>query len=294
MYGAIIGDIVGSRYEGVKGRDMFKEFDLFTSRSKCTDDSVMTIAVADALANSGMNPEIFGEILPGKMREWGRKYPRAGYGGMFRQWLKSDDMESYNSFGNGSAMRVSPCGLVALTLEQALDLAKRSAEVTHDHPEGIKGAQAIAACIYLAKTGKSIDEIKTYVEENFYKLDRSIEELRKNSIMDATCQVTVPMAIRAFVESTDYEDAIRNGVYVGGDTDTIAAMAGSIAWTYYKKQNGDDLTMEMDCLKDYAEEYIPNDIKEKIVAFDAYKLKCDRLLDRYNVSHGQMSDDDPE
>lgn len=228
MYGAIIGDIVGSRFENIGNKR--KEFHLFSQYSLFTDDTAMTVAVADALLTDG--------DFAAAMQKWGRKYPRAGYGGKFIQWIFSNDPKPYGSWGNGSAMRVSPCALIAGSLEEALELAERSAAVTHDHPDGIKGAKAIAAAVYLAKTGRTKEEIRDYIEENYYSLDFTLDEIRPRYRFDASCRGSVPQAIVAFLESTDFEDAIRNAVSLGGDSDTIGAMAGSIAWRFYSRENG--------------------------------------------------------
>lgn len=280
MYGAIIGDIVGSVYEfnNIKTKD----FHLFSKRSTYTDDSIMTIAVAKALMHSRDNQTSFKANLVQCMREYGRQYPYAGYGGMFSQWLTTDAPEPYNSFGNGSAMRVSPCGLIAVTLQEALELAKASAEVTHNHPEGIKGAQATAAAIFLAKSGKSKDEIKEYIEDNFYNLDVTLDDIRPSYFFNETCQETVPQAIIAFLESENYEDAIRNAVSLGGDSDTLAAITGSIAWTFYRRNIstlleeyaiqydclGDVLSKSMEDAKAQAETILPTDLSEFIRIFD--------------------------
>lgn len=280
MYGAIIGDIIGSVYEfnNIKTKD----FPFFSNRSTYTDDSIMTIAVAKALMHSRDTQTSFKTTLIQCMREYGRQYPYAGYGGMFSQWLISETSEPYNSFGNGSAMRVSPCGLIAVTLQEALDLAKASAEVTHNHPEGIKGAQATAAAIFLAKYGKSKDEIKEYIEANFYTLDASLDDIRPGYFFNETCQETVPQAIVAFLESETYEDAIRNAVSLGGDSDTLAAITGSIAWAFYRRnistlleeyavqydRLGYALSKSMEDAKAQAEAMLPTDVVELIRAFD--------------------------
>jgi len=232
MLGAIIGDIAGSLYEFESPKT--KDIELFEEGSRLTDDSIMTIAVGCACADSKLDDERdFKFSVIWYMRRIGRQYPRAGYGGMFYRWLISDVMPAYNSFGNGSAMRVSPVAWVAESLEQAEILAKWSAEVTHNHPEGIKGAQAIAAAIYLARIGKSKAEIKDYIEKNYYNLDFTLDEIRPYYEFDVTCQGSVPQAIQCFLESADFEDAIRNAISLGGDGDTIAAMAGAIAEAYY-------------------------------------------------------------
>jgi ADP-ribosylglycohydrolase len=191
----------------------------------------MTIAVADWVTNKRQTDRHLALYL----REWGRKYPNRGYGGMFLRWLLSKELSSpYNSFGNGSAMRVSPCGFYAQSLDEALFLAKQSAEVTHNHPEGIKGAQSVAAAIYLAKTGSTKAIIKEYIENNFgYDLSRTCDEIRRVYKFNETCQETCPEAIIAFLESHDYESAIRLGISLGGDSDTIGAITGGIASAYY-------------------------------------------------------------
>ena len=268
MYGAIIGDICGSRYEGARNTTMNKYVELFPVGCRCTDDTAMTIAIADALMMPVASETDLKDNFVDAMVAWARRYPHAGYGGRFKAWFKGEKHEPYNSFGNGSGMRVSPCGLVAKSLDDALRLAKLSAEVTHNHPEGIKGAQAIAACIYLARTGVSKEEIGNYVKENFYPLDKSIALLQEEGVRGCTCMATVPVAIQAFLESEDFEDALRNAISVGGDTDTNAAMAGSIAWSYYKCQNGGNLTMEMDCMMEMAKEFIPVEIQEVVDRFE--------------------------
>lgn len=236
MYGAIIGDIVGSKYEfhSIKG----KEFPLVSAGCDFTDDTVMTIAVARALIDSRKKGLPFAQALVREMQELGRKYPNRGYGGRFDDWLYQDDPKPYNSFGNGSAMRVSPCGLIASTMDEALALARASAEVTHNHPEGIKGARAVAAAIFLAKTHSTKQEIRDYIAAHFYNLDFTVEEIRQSYRYDVTCQGSVPQSIACFLDAYSYEDAIRNAVSLGGDADTQAAIAGSIAWSYYRLGNG--------------------------------------------------------
>lgn len=232
MLGAIIGDIVGSKYEFTS--DKTKDFELFSCDSCLTDDSMMTIAVGCACAKSDSgDEEDFKSWVIYYMRKIGREFPSAGYGYHFFRWIKSDFMGAYNSFGNGSAMRVSPVAWAAQSLEEAEKLAKWSAEVTHNHPEGIKGAQAVAAAIYLARMRKSKAEIKDYIERHYYKLDFTLDEIRPTYEFDVTCQGSVPQAIQCFLESTDFEDAVRNAVSLGGDGDTQAAMAGAIAEAFY-------------------------------------------------------------
>ena len=224
MFGAIIGDIVGSIYEfnNIKTKD----FPLFRERCSYTDDTVMTVANADWL--------ITGDSLLGVMQDYGNRFPNAGYGGMFRSWLREDEPKPYNSFGNGSAMRVSPVGWAFDTLEETLEAAKQSAEITHNHPEGIKGAQATAVCIFMARAGKSKQEIKEYIEQTFgYNLSRTCDEIRPDYHFDVTCQGSVPESIIAFLESTDFENAIRLAVSLGGDADTMGAITGGIAEAFY-------------------------------------------------------------
>ena len=227
IIGAIIGDIAGSRFEWNNCKST--QFEFFTPACRFTDDSVMTIAVADWLANHN--------DLSETMHKWGNNYPHAGYGGMFRRWLFSMSPETrkpYNSFGNGSGMRVSPCGFYARSIEEALDLARQSAEVTHNHPEGIKGAQAIASAIFLAQKGESKQTIKDYIEKTFgYDLHRTLDEIRPDYDFDVTCQGSCPEAILAFLESSNYESAIRLAISLGGDSDTIACMSGGIAAAFY-------------------------------------------------------------
>ena len=233
MLGAIIGDIIGSKYEFNNIKT--KNFPLFSTDSTYTDDSIMTIAVAKALLRSREEKRDFKLILIEEMQTYGRKYsqPKGGYGMRFSQWLTDTDPKPYNSFGNGSAMRVSPCGLIAIELYEALSLAKASAEVTHNHPEGIKGAQAVAGAVFLAKQHKDKKDIADFIRTNFYDLDFSLSDIRDSYQFDETCQGTVPQAIVAFLESTSFEDAIRNAVSLGGDCDTLTAITGSIAWSYY-------------------------------------------------------------
>lgn len=225
IIGAIAGDIIGSFYEG-KNLKAY-HFPLFTSSSTFTDDTVLTMAVVDAI----LNKKDFKETI----WHYGRNYPNRGYGGIFRLWLKSANPQPYNSFGNGSAMRVSPIGFAFNTLTDVLTVAQQSAEVSHDHPEGIKGAQAIAAAVFLARTGQTKDEIKAFIETTFdYNLSFTLDDIRPHYRFDATCQGSVPQAIRAFLESTDYGDAIRLAISIGGDSDTIACMTGGIAAAFYK------------------------------------------------------------
>ena len=229
MLGAIIGDIIGSVYEFKDKRQ--KDFHRFTPRSRFTDDTVMTLAVAKWLTEDKEHSE---DGLVQQMQNLGRRYPYVGYGGSFRRWLYNLQPKPYNSYGNGSAMRVSPVAFYAQNLDETLRLATISAKVTHNHPEGIKGAKAIAAAIYLARTGATKAEIKAYVEKNYkYNLNLQLEQVRATVYSAVNCQKTVPAAIWAFLEGENFEDVIRIAVSLGGDSDTIAAMAGSIAQAFY-------------------------------------------------------------
>lgn len=235
MYGAILGDIIGSPFEFDRG-DKTKDFKLFSRRSHFTDDSVMTLAVCEALLKVGQDATVkeIEDTVISSMQSWGRRYPHEGYGGYFRRWLTARHPEPYNSFGNGSAMRVSAAGWLYDSLEKTRVVAKATANVTHTHPEGIKGAEATASAIFMARNGSSKEEIKKYIENEFhYDLNRTLDEIRPSFHMDETCQKTVPEAIIAFLEARDFEDAIRNAVSLGGDTDTLGAITGSIAEAYF-------------------------------------------------------------
>lgn len=226
MIGAVAGDIIGSVFEFCNTKRT--DFELFSQHSKFTDDTVLTVAIADAILTGRDYAEV--------MREYGKKYPDSGYGDMFKRWLYSDNPKPYNSFGNGSAMRVSPVGFAFDTVNKVLEEAKKSAEVTHNHPEGIKGAQAVAMAVFLSRNGKDKSYIKDSIEDSFsYNISHTLEDIRPSYDFDETCKGTVPPAIIAFLESKDYEDAIRKAVSIGGDSDTIACITGGIAQAYYKK-----------------------------------------------------------
>ncbi|MDO5028783.1 MAG: ADP-ribosylglycohydrolase family protein [Bacillota bacterium] len=236
MYGAILGDIIGSPFEFDRGNKS-KDFPLFTRWSQFTDDSVMTIAVAEALLNldSDANEPRVEEKVSDSMRKWAGKYPDAGYGNRFFKWLfLQKDPKPYGSYGNGSAMRVSAAGWLYESLEETRKIASLTAQVTHNHPEGIKGAEVTAAAIYLARTGASKDEIKNYIIKEFsYDLSRTCDEIRPNYHHVESCQETVPEAITAFLEGQDFEDVIRTAVSLGGDADTLTCIAASIAEAFY-------------------------------------------------------------
>jgi ADP-ribosylglycohydrolase len=254
VIGAIAGDIIGSVYEShcLKTTD----FAIFTTYSTFTDDTVLTVAVADCILN--------GKDYANTFKEYARKYPYAGFGGMLLKWVYSNSLEPYNSFGNGSAMRVSPVGFTFDTLDDVLVEAKRSAEVTHNHPEGIKGAQAIAAAIFLARQQESKSNIKDFIEKNFgYGLHQTLAEIRPYYYFNETCEGSVPQAITAFLESDNYEDAVRKAVSLGGDADTIACMTGGIAQAYYK----------------VIPEYIIQQVKDRL---DSELLK---VVEKFNVRY---------
>lgn len=226
MIGAVIGDVVGSVYEFNNHRS--KEFQLFQANSDFTDDSVLSFATAKVLLDGGDYAATY--------QQFARAYPHRGYGGRFSRWIKLDDPKPYNSFGNGSAMRVSPVGVAFADAETTLAEAKRSAEVTHNHPEGIKGAQAVALAIWMARQGADKTAIRQEVVQKFgYVLNRSCDFIRQVNKFDETCQGSVPEAITCFLESTDFEDCIRLAISIGGDSDTIACIAGGIAQAYYRE-----------------------------------------------------------
>ena len=265
MIGAIIGDIAGSTYEFHSIKTM--DFPLFAPGSSYTDDSLMSIAVASALMQTGESHDGFKSHAVTSMRQIATKYPcpMGGYGGRFRHWLVSPNLRPYGSFGNGSAMRVSPCGDVAATLDEALALAKQSAEVTHSHPEGIKGAQAVAAAIVLARTGESRDGIRSYIEQHFYPLHQTVDEIRPRYRFDETCQGTVPQAITAFLESVSFEDVLRTAVSLGGDCDTLTDITCAIVWPYYARNGLDDTMVR---LRDEALALLHDDLREIVIRWE--------------------------
>lgn len=287
MYGAILGDIIGSPFEFDRG-DKTKDFKLFSRRSHFTDDSVMTLAVCEALLKVGQDVTVkeIEDAVISSMQSWGRRYPHAGYGGYFRRWLTARHPEPYNSYGNGSAMRVSAVGWLYDSLEKTRTVAKATANVTHNHPEGIKGAEATASAIFMARNGSSKEEIKKYIENEFhYDLHRTLNEIRPGYHMDETCQKTVPEAIIAFLEAKDFEDAIRNAVSLGGDTDTLGAITGSIAEAYYgipewlitecRKRINKDMRIVLDDFNDVLsnQDDFPNSNKMIEDAIDQYYVQ---------------------
>lgn len=264
MYGAILGDIIGSPYEFDRGNKT-KTFPFFDKGCSFTDDSVMTIAVAEALMRANGKGLIDDEkatkdLIIDMMHKWGHRYPNAGYGGRFYGWLADSDREPYNSWGNGSAMRVSSAGWLFDDFEKTHQVARWTAEVTHNHPEGVKGAEATAAAIWMARNGKSKEEIKAFITDEIgYDLSRTCDEIRPGYYHVESCQQTVPEAITAFLEGIDFEDVIRTAVSLGGDCDTLTCIAGSIAEAFYGVP---------DNLKDECEKRLPDDMTDILLMFD--------------------------
>lgn len=289
MFGAFIGDIVGSKYEFNNIKT--KRFPLFSQGCDYTDDTIMTVAVAKAIMLSraeqhekNENGKGFQEYLVEIMQDFGRRYPNptGAYGGSFAKWLRQQDPKPYGSYGNGSAMRVSPCGLVAVTMVEALALARASACITHNHPEGIKGAEAVSAAIFLAKSGKSKEEIRQHIIEHYYNLDFTLDSIRDSYKFDGSCQGSVPQAIVAFLESESFEDAIRNVISIGGDCDTTGAITGSIAWIYYAGYDNwvtNAFNVRMQEIKTSTMEYLP---KEFIDIAEEFLEVCGRRAGTYH------------
>jgi len=260
MLGAIAGDVIGSVYEArpVKTTD----FELFPPGTRFTDDTVLTLATAEALLSDG--------DYAGTYRQYGRIFPDAGYGGTFFGWLFSEDAGPYHSWGNGSAMRVSPVGFALDTVDEVLAEAARSAAVTHDHPEGIKGAQATALAVFFARSGESKTRIRSEIQRRFgYDLERSIAAIRSSYGFDVSCQGSVPESLIAFLESTDYESAVRNAVSLGGDADTMACIAGGVAEAFYGS--------------------VPSPIAEKVRSLLPQGLVD--ILDRFENRYGSLTRD---
>ena len=265
MFGAILGDIIGSPFEFMQPQPQRKDFVLFSKDCRYTDDTVMTCAIADGLmsVDLSLDDNAIRQSLLQKVLKWGRAYPNAGYGGMFRQFLASDNPQAYNSFGNGSAMRVSAVGWVANSLDEVLRLAQISADISHNHIEGIKGAWAVAAAIFMARKGADKAEIKAYIEQKMgYDLSADIEQIRTKYRQDecnpVACQVSVPDAIIGFLMSENFEDAIRTTISFGGDTDTTGAICGSIAEAFFGVPNE---------LKNQVFNYLPDDLAQIVRNF---------------------------
>ncbi|MBQ6266821.1 MAG: ADP-ribosylglycohydrolase family protein [Clostridia bacterium] len=230
MIGPVIGDIVGSVYEWNNHRS--KDFELLTEKCFFTDDSIMTLAVCDALLKCS-DPEALPAQTVKSMQTIGRPYPHSGYGGRFWGWMYADNPKPYNSFGNGAAMRVGACGYVGQTEDEVKRLSAAVTGVTHNHPEGIKGAEATAIAVFLARTGMPKEALRERITRDYYPLDFTIDEIRPTYRFNETCQETVPQALEAFFEAEDFEDAIRTAISVGGDSDTLAAITGAVAEAYY-------------------------------------------------------------
>lgn len=259
LMGAILGDIAGSIYEFDPHKST--DINIQDKRMDYTDDTIMTIAVADWILNDKLHTE---KGLVERMQQWGRRYPHpmGAYGNMFAQWLRTDNPKPYNSWGNGSAMRVSAVGFAFDTLEETMKVAKSCAEVTHNHPEGIKGAQATAAAIFMARTGSTKEEIRRFITDTFgYNLDRSCDDIRPTYGFDGSCQGTVPESIIAFLDSKDYEDALRLCISLGGDADTMGAITGAIAGAYYNKMSS--------ALYEFGMEKLPKDMQNVVGLFNS-------------------------
>ncbi|MDM8519862.1 ADP-ribosylglycohydrolase family protein [Anaerolineales bacterium HSG6] len=265
MIGAIVGDVIGSVFERFNTKSM--EFPLFSQFTRFTDDTVLTVAVADAIMSRDAQAD-HSHLYATKIKAYGRRYPNAGYGQMFRNWVASDSMEGYGSYGNGSAMRVSPVGFAFDSLDEVLKEAKLSAMVTHSHPQAVIGAQAVASAIFLARNGESKAAIKQFVSDKFgYNLNQTLDEIRPVYKFDVSCAGSVPQAIIAFLESEHFEDAIRKAISLGGDSDTIACIAGGIAQAHYKK--------------------IPSELVERVWSFLDAELQdvVSRFNERYNPTY---------
>lgn len=250
ILGAVAGDIIGSRFEWHNYKA--KDFELFTDKCSFTDDTVMTIAVAKALLQCNGNYDDLSDKAISSMQQIGRLYPDSGYGGSFFAWLFGDNPKPYNSWGNGSAMRVSACAYFARSLDEAIEFSHKVTVITHNHPEGLKGAEATTVATYMALHGSSKEEIRQYILENYYNIDYTLDDIRDSYHFDVSCQGSVPQALQAFFEAKDYEDAIRNAISIGGDSDTIAAITGAVVCAYYG---------------------MPDEIKEKTYEYLTPKLK---------------------
>jgi len=286
MIGAIVGDIAGSRFEAAPIK--IKDFEMFDERCRYTDDSVLACAVADALTsvqNLADEDEVKKAVVE-KLCDYGTRHYAAGYGGMFVQWLSSNEHAPYGSYGNGSAMRVPAAGWTARGLEEAITLAKWTAEVTHNHPEGIKGAQAVAAVIYLARTGANKEDIAAYVRSAFYSFDDTCSEFGPGYTFDATCQGTVPQAIRAFLEGDDFEDVVRTAVSLGGDSDTLTCIAASMAEAYFAVPSD---------IEKKAQSFLTEDLKDALFRFCSSPRYCKKEHNRTseNASYFRCGADIP-
>jgi len=275
MLGAIIGDIAGSRFEHDNLKS--KDFDLLMRDCDFTDDTVMSLAVCDALMASKADYSDLSEQAVVYMQKYGKNYPHSGYGGTFKRWIRANNPQPYNSWGNGSAMRVSGCGFAASSIEETKLLSRKVTEVTHNHPEGIKGAEAVAVAVYLAKSGSSMPEIQDYIQKNYYNINFKLDDIRADYSFDVSCQGSVPQALQAFFESVSFEDAIRNAISIGGDSDTIAAIAGSVADAYYGIPTD---------LREYALTYLDKTLLNTLKRFERrYPSKIEKSANGASVDH---------
>ena len=257
MLGAILGDIIGSRFEFLPIKH--QHFMLFHPRCFPTDDSFMTLAIAEAILTCRENREDLSQRAVQCMQKWGRLYPDGGYGNMFSNWLQEENPQPYHSFGNGAAMRVSPCGFAARSLSEAKALSHAVTCVTHDHPEGLKGAEATACAIFLAKSGKSKEESLSLIRRDYYPMDFTLDSIRDDYFFNETCQETVPQALQAFLEGESFEDCIRNAVSLGGDSDTLAAITGGVAQAFFGIP---------DTLRTQGESFLDEEMKAILRAFE--------------------------
>ncbi|MBP3656335.1 MAG: ADP-ribosylglycohydrolase family protein [Clostridia bacterium] len=263
MIGALIGDIAGSRFEWNNHRS--KEFEFFAKDCLCTDDSIMSIAAAKALLESDEDFTDLSAQAVRWMREVGRRYPEGWYSRRFKAWLMSEDPQPYEARTNGAAMRVSACAYAARSLEEAKHLSRAVTEITHNHPEGIKGAEAVTVAVYMARTGSTMEQIREVIDREYYPMDFTLDGIRESYAFDYTCEGSVPQAFMAFFESVSVEDAIRNAISIGGDSDTIAAIAGAVAGAYYGVP---------DELRGQAIAYMDEGMREILFAFEAKFMKA--------------------
>ena len=268
MLGAVVGDVIGSLYEVNNIKE--KDFSLFSNQSRYTDDSVMSCAIAKSCINYYNKKDIekFRKDVVKNMRELGRLHINAGYGGTFIKWLLTKNPIPYNSWGNGSAMRVSPVAWISDSIEECEQLAEVSASVSHNHPEGVKGAKAIASAVFMANNGFDKEDIKNYIEKKYYDLNFNLDDIRDEYKFDVSCQGSVPQAIKAFLEGNDFEDVVRDAVSIGGDSDTIAAMAASIAEAYYGIPKD---------IVDMTNAYLSADLKQILNEFDYLRIELKKI-----------------
>lgn len=264
MLGAVVGDVIGSLYEVNNIKE--KDFSLFSNQSRYTDDSVMSCAIAQSCIDycKNRNIENFRKSVIKNMRTLGRLHINAGYGGTFIRWILTKNPVPYNSWGNGSAMRVSPVAWISDSIEECEQLAEVSASVSHNHPEGVKGAKAIASAVFMANNGFDKEDIKNYIEKKYYDLNFNLDDIRDEYKFDVSCQGSVPQAIKAFLEGNDFEDVVRDAVSIGGDSDTIAAMAASIAEAYYGIPKD---------IVDMTNAYLSSDLKQILSDFDSLRVE---------------------